>query len=113
MEGYLLVRHSLGVDGQPDHRAGHFHDWTECFVQLQGTSLSLWEARLLNQAAAEGREVPPTYINVTDAFVDYIGMHVDAPFSDPGSRRTLYHVFALNTAGKELHFVLLPFAAAL
>lgn len=100
MEGYLLVRHSLGVDGQPDHRAGHFHDWTECFVQLQGTSLSLWEARLLNQAAAEGREVPPTYINVTDAFVDYIGMHVDAPFSDPGSRRTLYHVFALNTAGK-------------
>ena len=27
-------------------------------------------------------------------------MHVDAPFSDPGSRRTLYHVFALNTAGK-------------
>lgn len=100
MEGYLLVRHALGVDGQPDHRTNRFDTWTECFVQLHGTVLSLWEAQRLADAAQHGRDVPPMYINVTEALVDYIGMYVDAPFSDPGTRRTLYHVFALNSAGQ-------------
>lgn len=100
MEGYLLVRHALGVDGQPDHRTNRFDTWTECFVQLRGTVLSLWEAQRLADAAQQGRDVPPMYINVTEALVDYIGMYVDAPLSDPGTRRTLYHVFALNSAGQ-------------
>ena len=100
MEGYLLVRHALGVDGQPDHRTHRFDTWTECFVQLHGTVLSLWEAQRLADAAQQGRDVPPMYINVTEALVDYIGMYVDAPLSDPGTRRTLYHVFALNSAGQ-------------
>lgn len=99
MEGYLLIRHALGVDGQPDHRSDHFSSWTECFVQLSGTVLSFWEASALDQATAAGTEVAPTFMNITDALVDYIGMHVDAPFSDPGKRRTLYHVFAINSAG--------------
>lgn len=100
MEGYLLVRHALGVDGQPDHRTHRFDTWTECFVQLHGTVLSLWEAQRLADAAQQGRDVPPMYINVTEALVDYIGMYVDAPLSDPGTRHTLYHVFALNSAGQ-------------
>ncbi|WFD19178.1 hypothetical protein MCAP1_001401 [Malassezia caprae] len=99
MEGYLLVRHALAVDGQPDHRSDHFTSWTECFVQLSGTVLSFWEASALDRATAQGSEVAPTFMNITDAMVDYIGMHVDAPFSDPGKRRTLYHVFAINSAG--------------
>lgn len=99
MEGYLLMRHALGVDGQPDHRSDHFNTWTECFVQLSGTVLSFWEASALDRATAEGREVAPTFMNITDAMVDYIGMYVDAPFSDPGKRCTLYHVFAINSAG--------------
>jgi len=99
MEGYLLVRHALSVDGQPDHRSDHFSSWTECFVQLSGTVLSFWEASALDRATAQGSEVAPSFMNITDAMVDYIGMHVDAPFSDPGKRRTLYHVFAINSAG--------------
>ena len=57
MEGYLLVRHALGVDGQPDHRTNRFDTWTECFVQLRGTVLSLWEAQRLADAAQQGREL--------------------------------------------------------
>jgi len=99
MEGYLLVRHVLAVDGQPAHRTETSQGWCECFVQLCGTTLSIWELDKLNAAAAEGREVPPSFVNITDAFVDFIGLHVEASFRDPGMRRQLYHVFALNTAG--------------
>jgi len=108
MEGYLLVRHALGVDGQPDHRSDHFSSWTECFVQLSGTVLSFWEASALDRATAEASEVAPTFMNITDAMVDYIGMHVDAPFSDPGKRRTLYHVFAINSAGRNCVMLCFP-----
>lgn len=99
MEGYLLVRHALAVDGQPDHRSDHFGTWTECYVQLRGTVLSMWDARALDEAATSGREVPPTFVNVTDALVDYIGMHVDATLADPGRRMTLHHTFSLSSAG--------------
>lgn len=99
MEGYLLVRHAFSVDGQPAHRPDQFRDWTECFVQLNGTVLSLWEVEALKQAETQGRYVPPSFINITDALVDFIGLHVEAPFTDPGRRRTLYHVFAVNSAG--------------
>ena len=76
MEGYLLVRHALAVDGQPDHRGDHFHLWTECFVQLNGTVLSIWDASELERGLSEGRQVPPRFINITDALVDYIGLHI-------------------------------------
>ena len=99
MEGYLLVRHAFAVDGQPAHRPDQFRTWTECFVQLNGTVLSIWESRALAEAEAQGKEVPPSFINITDALVDFIGLHVEAQFSEPGKRRALYHVFAVNSAG--------------
>ncbi|KAL4401252.1 hypothetical protein ACI68E_002583 [Malassezia pachydermatis] len=99
MEGYLLVRHTLAVDGQPDHRADHFSTWTECYVQLYGTTLSIWDAHALDVAAQEQRDVVPTFINVMDALVDYVGMHVDTTLLEPQKRQTLYHVFAVNSAG--------------
>ncbi|PKI82844.1 hypothetical protein MVES1_003718 [Malassezia vespertilionis] len=99
MEGYLLVRHALSVDGQPAGRPEHFQTWTECFVQLNGTVLCIWNAHELQRAEEEGREIPPSFINVTDALVDFIGLHVEAPFSDPGNRRHLFHAFAVNSAG--------------
>ena len=39
----------------------------EVWVQLGGTTLSVWEMRAIQEASREGKEVPPTYINVTDA----------------------------------------------
>jgi CCR4-NOT transcriptional complex subunit CAF120 len=42
--------------------------WTECFAQLVGTVLSLWDAAALDAAGEDG-EVLPTFINVSDASI--------------------------------------------
>lgn len=98
MEGYLLVKNVTSVDGQPaEYRHEKFSEWTECFVQLAGTTLSIWEAAKL--ADTERGSVHPSYVNVTDAFVDFVGMYVDTPLHGSSPRNTFYHVFALNSAG--------------
>lgn len=98
MEGYLLVKNVTSVDGQPaEYRHEKFNKWTECFVQLAGTTLSIWEAAKL--ANTEQGLVHPSYVNITDAFVDFVGMYVDTSLHGNTSRITFYHVFALNSAG--------------
>jgi CCR4-NOT transcriptional complex subunit CAF120 len=46
--------------------------WTECFAQLVGTVLSLWNAADLDHAGQDG-EVLPTFINLTDASIKMVG----------------------------------------
>lgn len=46
--------------------------WTECFAQLVGTVLSLWDAAELDAAGEEG-EVLPKFINLTDASIKMVG----------------------------------------
>lgn len=55
---------SVGVDGKPHAD----RQWMECFAQLVGTVLSLWEAAALD-AAGENEEVIPTFLNLTDASI--------------------------------------------
>ncbi|KAG2168187.1 hypothetical protein JADG_007926 [Aureobasidium aubasidani] len=58
-EGYFLKLHDLDSRGRPSvDRA-----WTECFAQLVGTVLSLWDAAALDAAGEDG-EVLPTFINI-------------------------------------------------
>jgi hypothetical protein len=45
--------------------------WTECFAQLVGTILSLWDAAELDAAGSEG-EVLPKFINLTDASIKMV-----------------------------------------
>jgi len=45
--------------------------WNECFAQLVGTVLSLWDAAQLD-AAGENGEVIPTFINLTDASIKMV-----------------------------------------
>lgn len=45
--------------------------WTECFAQLVGTVLSLWDAAALDAAGQEG-EVSPTFINLADASIKMV-----------------------------------------
>lgn len=45
--------------------------WTECFAQLVGTILSLWDAVELDAAGSEG-EVLPKFINLTDASIKMV-----------------------------------------
>ncbi|KAF2485374.1 hypothetical protein BDY17DRAFT_102017 [Neohortaea acidophila] len=66
-EGYFLKLHDLDSRGRPS--AGR--TWTECFAQLIGTVLSLWDAAALD-AAGEDAEVVPTFINLSDASIKMI-----------------------------------------
>lgn len=45
--------------------------WTECFAQLVGTVLSLWDAAALDAAGEDG-EVLPTFINISDASIKMV-----------------------------------------
>ncbi|KIS67888.1 uncharacterized protein UMAG_03944 [Mycosarcoma maydis] len=99
MEGYLLKRDDLGTDGKPLHVADEKRRWSECFVQLSGTVLSLWNVDQMQEAAKRGSEVPPTYINITDSFVDFIGLLIEDPKLIPASRGRYHHAFAINSAG--------------
>ena len=45
--------------------------WTECFAQLVGTVLSLWDAAALDAAGQDG-EVAPTFINLADASIKMV-----------------------------------------
>ena len=45
--------------------------WTECFAQLVGTVLSLWDAAQLD-AAGPDADVLPTFINLADASIKMV-----------------------------------------
>jgi CCR4-NOT transcriptional complex subunit CAF120 len=45
--------------------------WVECFAQLVGTVLSLWDATALDAAGQDG-EVAPTFINLADASIKMV-----------------------------------------
>ncbi|MCO5565566.1 hypothetical protein L7F22_019240 [Adiantum nelumboides] len=100
MEGYLSKRDHLTPDGKPLPPTDPKKRWQLCFVQLCGTVLSVWNVHQMEEAARQGREVPPSYINVTDSFVDFIGTITESPQDVPGSRGRYENVFAINTAGQ-------------
>ncbi|GAB7341572.1 hypothetical protein MBLNU457_7782t2 [Dothideomycetes sp. NU457] len=97
-EGYFLKLHDLDTRGRPSAD----RSWTECFAQLVGTVLSLWDAAALDAAGEEG-EVLPTFINISDAsikMIESLPMH--------GSKGgTLQNVLSISTAANNrylLHF---------
>ncbi len=59
------------VDGRPNAD----RTWTECFAQLVGTVLSLWDAAALDAAGEDG-EILPTFINLTDASIKMVSRHM-------------------------------------
>lgn len=70
-EGYFLKLHDLDTRGRPSPDRA----WTECFAQLIGTVLSLWDAAALD-VAGEDAEVVPTFINLSDASIKMVGLVV-------------------------------------
>lgn len=58
---------NMGPDGKPNAD----RTWTECFAQLVGTVLSLWDAAELDAAGQDG-EVLPKFINLTDASIKMV-----------------------------------------
>lgn len=60
-----IIRH---LERQPDgQRPAKDEDWREVWGQLGGTTLSLWDMKEIEEASKQGKQVPPSYINVTDA----------------------------------------------
>lgn len=62
--GPLVRRTERMPDGQ---KATKDDGWTDIWAQLGGTTLSIWDMKQVQEASKQGREVPPTYINMTDA----------------------------------------------
>jgi CCR4-NOT transcriptional complex subunit CAF120 len=69
MSGPLVRR----VERLPDgHHPIKDEGWRDVWAQLGGTTLSIWDMREIDEASKQGKEVPPTYINVTDAVSLYL-----------------------------------------
>jgi CCR4-NOT transcriptional complex subunit CAF120 len=64
MSGPLVRRIERLPDG---HHPIKDEGWRDVWAQLGGTTLSVWDMKEIEEASKLGREVPPTYINVTDA----------------------------------------------
>jgi len=62
--GPLIRRIERQADG---HKPAKDDGWTEVWAQLGGTTFSIWDMAEIQEANRQGKEVPPTYVNVTDA----------------------------------------------
>lgn len=107
--GPLIRRIERQPDGQKPSRD---EGWTEVWAQLGGTTLSIWDMKEIQEASRHGKEVPPAYVNVTDAFVQVLGsVTVPATATQPSKRYT--NVLTLNTAGSNLLLFSCPSTNAL
>ena len=97
-EGYFLKLHDLDSRGRPSAD----RTWNECFAQLIGTVLSLWDAAALDVAGADG-EVVPTFVNLSDASIKMI----ESLPMNGAQGGSLQNVLSISTAANNrylLHF---------
>ncbi|PTB64441.1 hypothetical protein BBK36DRAFT_1161491 [Trichoderma citrinoviride] len=97
-EGYFLKLDDQNTQGKPNPD----RTWAECFAQLVGTVLSLWDAAELDAAGEDG-EVLPKFINLTDASIKVI----ESLPTRSSDEQPLQNILSLSTAGKNrylLHF---------
>ncbi|KAK1757642.1 hypothetical protein QBC47DRAFT_162399 [Echria macrotheca] len=97
-EGYFLKLDDQDIKGNPNQD----RTWTECFAQLVGTVLSLWDAAELD-AAGENGEVLPKFINLTDASIKMI----ESLPTRTNDEQPLQNILSISTAGRNrylLHF---------
>ncbi|KAM7190351.1 hypothetical protein V8F20_009746 [Naviculisporaceae sp. PSN 640] len=100
-EGYFLKLDDQDInsaEGKPNPD----RTWTECFAQLVGTVLSLWDAAELDAAGEDG-EVLPKFINLTDASIKMI----ESLPTRSNDEQPLQNILSISTAGRNrylLHF---------
>ncbi|KAJ3893232.1 hypothetical protein GG344DRAFT_43777 [Lentinula edodes] len=92
--------------------------WEEVWAQLGGTTLSVWNMKEIQEASKLGKEVPPSYINMTDAFVQVLGSvtipATPAQPAQPAKPASGYtNVLTLNTAGSNLILFACPHTQSL
>ncbi|KAK7753727.1 hypothetical protein SLS62_004351 [Diatrype stigma] len=114
-EGYFLKLDDQNTHGKPNTD----RTWTECFAQLVGTVLSLWDAAELD-AAGENGEVLPKFINLTDASIKMSLVNleeelrvltewikIDSLPTRSDEEQPLQNILSISTAGRNrylLHF---------
>ncbi|KAI0322749.1 hypothetical protein OF83DRAFT_1167243 [Amylostereum chailletii] len=90
------------IERLPDgHQPAKDEGWRSVWAQLGGTTLSVWDTLEIEEANKHGKEVPPTYINITDAFVQVLGA-VTIPASGNRPPQRYSNVVTVNTAGSNL-----------
>ncbi|KAF3060042.1 hypothetical protein GL218_05136 [Daldinia childiae] len=97
-EGYFLKLDDQNTQGKPNPD----RTWTECFAQLVGTVLSLWDAAELDAAGEDG-EVLPKFLNLTDASIKMI----ESLPTRSNEEQPLQNILSISTAGRNrylLHF---------
>ncbi|KAL7950609.1 hypothetical protein V8C42DRAFT_307028 [Trichoderma barbatum] len=97
-EGYFLKLDDQNTQGKPNPD----RTWAECFAQLVGTVLSLWDAAELDAAGEDG-QVLPKFINLTDASIKVI----ESLPTRSSDEQPLQNILSLSTAGRNrylLHF---------
>ncbi|KZS94260.1 hypothetical protein SISNIDRAFT_453997 [Sistotremastrum niveocremeum HHB9708] len=101
------------IERQPDgQRPAKDDGWVDVWAQLGGTTLSVWDMKAIDEASKRGEEVPPSYINVTDAFVQVLGSVTIPPTATTPSKKYT-NVLTLNTAGSNLLLFSCPSTADL
>ncbi|KAI5117150.1 hypothetical protein M0805_009493 [Coniferiporia weirii] len=104
-----LVKH---VERHSDGRfVGKEEPWREVWAQLGGTTLSVWDMKEIEEANKRGAEVPPTYLNITDASTHVLGA-VTMPGPD-GTPVKYANVVTVTTAGLNLLLFSCPSPQAL
>ena len=87
------------IERQPDGNRPHKDEgWCEIWAQLSGTTLSIWDMKQIQEASKQGKKVPPSYVNVTDAV---------SPPSSNGVDRILILILGTSSS-KSLKLWLLP-----
>ncbi|EEH11276.1 PH domain-containing protein [Histoplasma capsulatum G186AR] len=97
-EGYFLKLNDLDTSG----RSFQDRQWVDCFAQLVGTVLSIWDSSALDAAGPEGNATP-SFINLADASIKMIET---LPTRNEGGK-PLQNILSISTAGKNrylLHF---------
>ncbi|KAK0672867.1 hypothetical protein QBC41DRAFT_7250 [Cercophora samala] len=116
-EGYFLKLDDQDIKGKPNPD----RTWTECFAQLVGTVLSLWDAAELDAAGDDG-EVLPKFINLTDASIKMVSglgfshfgwaiankkLQIESLPTRSADEQPLQNILSISTAGRNrylLHF---------
>ncbi|KAI0065314.1 hypothetical protein BV25DRAFT_162900 [Artomyces pyxidatus] len=101
------------IERHPDgHQPAKDEGWRDVWAQLGGTTLSVWDMKEIEEASKVGKEVPPTYINITDAFVNVLGA-VTIPASGTSPAKKYSNVVTVNSAGSNLLLFSCPSTIAL
>ncbi|KAF8604528.1 hypothetical protein BDV93DRAFT_522246 [Ceratobasidium sp. AG-I] len=96
--GRLSKRVKRGTDGKPPTRD---EGWIDVWCQLSGVMLSIWNMEAIEEANAQGEQVPPQYICITNALIQVLeSVLFPATPTSPAGRFT--NVFTLNSTGSNL-----------